>query len=377
MRTRILGLPLLDVALALTLCAVKITLLATGVQAGSGVFGYVTAPLWTLPFAWRRVHPVAVAAVVMSADLAELAAVGYHNSIVALAAFMLASYSVGAYAGSVWRMVAGMWVTLVAGLVSEFSSGRPHSAAGLLSTLGGDAALLFVPFCVGLALRQQRLRAQALERLAVHLDREREESARAAVTEERARIARELHDEVAHAMSVIAVQADAAEGALAHDPALVAPPLVAIRQTAREALTDMRRVLGALGGVERAPEPGLARVDALVEQARASGLAVDLRVEGEPVPLPAALDLTAYRVVQEGLTNVRKHSAARHVDIVLRYAADRLDLELADDGDARCAGDGSGRGLAGIRERVTLLGGCFAAGPRTRGFAVQVWLPLT
>jgi signal transduction histidine kinase len=229
-------------------------------------------------------------------------------------------------------------------------------------------------------VRQQRLRAEALEQLAVELEREREERARAAVAEERTRIARELHDEVAHAMSVIAVQADAAEGALAHDPALVQRPLVAIRETAREALADMRRVLGALRGDEQAelaPEPGLARAGALLEHARAGGLEVELRVEGEPAPLPPALDLTAYRVLQEGLTNVRRHAAARRVEVVLRYNRDAVGVEVVDDGGGPGSGSGGGRGMAGIRERVALLGGEFVAGPRARGFALKVTLPLT
>src|SRR5581483_5907257 len=148
-----------------------------------------------------------------------------------------------------------------------------------------------------------------------------------------ARIARELHDEVAHAMSVIAVQADAAEGALTRDPALVESPLVAIRETARSALADMRRVLGGLRGdehAELAPDPGLARLATLLEQARAGGLDVDLRIEGEPLPLPPALDLAAYRVLQEGLTNVRKHAGARRVEVVLRYGRDEVGVEIAD-----------------------------------------------
>jgi signal transduction histidine kinase len=188
-----------------------------------------------------------------------------------------------------------------------------------------------------------------------------------------------LHDEVAHAMSVIAVQADAAEGALAHDPALVERPLVAIRETARSALADMRRVLGALRGdehAELAPEPGLARAGALLEQARSSGLEVELRIEGEPVPLRPALDLAAYRVLQEGLTNVRKHAAARRVEVVLRYGRDAIGVEVSDDGNGSGGGgSGTGRGLAGIRERVTLLGGEFVAGPRAHGFALRVTLP--
>jgi signal transduction histidine kinase len=154
---------------------------------------------------------------------------------------------------------------------------------------------------------------------------------------------------------------------------------LAIRETARDALADMRRVLGALRGAEGpelTPEPGLARLGELLGQSRAAGLEVDLRIEGEPAPLPPALDLTAYRILQEGLTNVRKHSGARVAEVVVRYARDSVGIEVADDGDGSGSGSGSGRGLAGIRERVALLGGEFVAGPRARGFALRVTLPL-
>jgi signal transduction histidine kinase len=249
-------------------------------------------------------------------------------------------------------------------------------------TLWNVVGLMFVlvaPLLGALWVRQLRLRTVMLEQLTEQLEREREERARFAVAEERARIARELHDEVAHAMSVIAVQADAAEGALAKDPALVERPLVAIRETARGALNDMRRVLGALRAgedAELAPEPGLERIGRLVKHARAAGLEVDLRIEGEPSPLPAPVDLAAYRVLQEGLTNVRKHAAAKRVEITVRYSYDAVAIEVADDGDGAGNGGGSGRGLAGLRERVTLLGGEFIAGPRHRGFALRVTLPL-
>lgn len=249
----------------------------------------------------------------------------------------------------------------------------------LFANVFGNTALVVVPFFAGLALREQRLRARAMEELARRLDRERHERARTAVAEERERIARELHDEIAHAMSVIAVQADAAEGALSTDPALVRAPLVAIRDTARSALDDMRRVLGILRNepAELAPATGLARINDLLAQVRAAGLAVDLRVEGEPSPLPPALDVAAYRVVQEGLTNVRKHSGADRADVVLRYRQNLVEVEVLDAGEGSGGGEGSGHGLAGIRERTAILGGEFVAGPRERGFALKVSLPLT
>jgi signal transduction histidine kinase len=375
----LLGLPLPDVALAIGLLVVKLAGMATGAQPGGGLASWLLAPLWTLSLAWRQRRPLAVALVVAATNAVEVALVGSHDSIVFLAAFLLVPYSLAAHERSAGRMALGLAALFAAGGISQAAQPSPGSAGDWVPTIAGDLALVVVPFLVGLALRQQRLRADTLEQLAVQLEREREERARAAVAEERTRIARELHDEIAHAMSVIAVQADAAEGALGRDPALVERPLLAIRETARDALSDMRRVLGALRSGEQAqlaPEPGLARLGSLLEQTRASGLEVDLRIEGEPVPLPPPLDLAAYRVVQEGLTNVRKHAAARRVEVVVRYDRDAVGVEVSDDGDGAGAGGGTGRGLAGIRERVALLGGEFAAAPRSTGFALRVTLPL-
>jgi signal transduction histidine kinase len=369
----ILGLPLLDALLASALFAIKLATLAAGVQPGPAAM-YASLPFWTLPFAFRRRYPVAVAAVVAVTGALEYVAVGYHDSVVALFAWVFVAYNNGARIQSPRRLALATAISGAAGV----SVGIAHGPR----TLWNVVALLFLllaPLLAGLWVRQLRLRAVMLEQLAQQLEREREEQARSAVTEERARIARELHDEVAHAMSVIAVQADAAEGALATDPALVERPLVAIRETARAALADMRRVLGGLRSGEDAeltPGPGLERIGMLVEQARADGLEVDLRIEGEPAPLPQSLDLAAYRVLQEGLTNVRKHAGARQVEIVVRYGPDTVAVAVVDDGDGTGAGGGTGRGLPGLRERVTLLGGELVVGPRSGGFALRATLPL-
>lgn len=370
----VLGLPLVDVGLAVGLFAIKLAALATGVQEAPAAM-YAFAPLWTLPLAWRRRYPVVVAFAIGLTGLTEYVVAGYRDSVVALFVWVLIPYTIGAYVRGVGRIALAMTIAGGAGVLVGVAHGP--------RTLWNIVALLFVqvaPLLAGLWVSQLRLRAVTLEQLARQLERERDERARTAIAEERARIARELHDEVAHAMSVIAVQADAAEGALARDPALVERPLVAIRETARDALADMRRVLGGLRGTDPAaltPEPGLARIGGLVEQMRASGLDVDLRIEGEPAPLPPSLDLAAYRVLQEGLTNVRKHAAARRVDVVVRYEPHAVAVEVSDDGDGSGPGGGTGRGLAGLRERVALLGGEFVAGPRPRGFALRVRLPLT
>ena len=368
------GVPRLDVALAIGLCALRLGTLASGLQPGSGAVSYLATFALTLPLAWRSRYPFAVAVIASGTAVVEVAVGGYHNSVVSLAVWLILPYSLGAHETRTPRLLAGCAATAVAGLWVAVDQG-PVTLWNVIAVVG----LLAASLLAGLWVRQMRLRAQTLERLAAQLEHERDERARSAVAEERARIARELHDEVAHAMSVIAVQADAAEGALAHDPALVRSPLLAIRETARGALTDMRRVLGALRGdeqVELAPEPGLARIGGLIEQARTAGIEVELRTEGEPTPLPPALDVAAYRVVQEGLTNVRKHAGARHVEIAIRYGRDSIGVAVADDGDASGGGGGSGRGLAGVRERVALLGGEFVAGPRAGGWALSVTLPI-
>jgi signal transduction histidine kinase len=354
-------------ALALGLFAIKLVTLVTGIQPGVGAVSYVVLPLWTLPLAWRRIRPAQVAVAVAAAAVLEGAIGGYSDSVVSLACLILVPYSVAVYFANAHEFALGLGAILSAGMFSALGQ-----TGGALGNITAALFLLAAAVGAGLWVRQMRVHTETLELSG-------EERVRTALAEERARIARDLHDEVAHAMSVIAVQADAAEGALAHDPTLVQAPLVAIRETARGALGDMRRVLGSLRGTESAstsPEPGLSRLDALVEQTRAGGLAIDLVVEGDARPLPQALDVAAYRVLQEALTNVRKHSGAQRVQVVLRYQATTIAIEVADDGDGSGAGGGSGRGLVGIRERVGLLGGQLVAAPAAQGFVVRAILPL-
>jgi signal transduction histidine kinase len=194
------------------------------------------------------------------------------------------------------------------------------------------------------------------------------------VAEERARIARELHDVVAHGVSVIAVQADAAEAALEHDPARAGRPLRSIRGSAQDALAEMRRMVGVLGEThERGPQPGLAQLPALIEQA---GVPVEFAQDGEPVAVPASLDLTAYRIVQEALTNVRKHAGSAPTSVHVSWQPDTLHLSVRDRGPGP-NGHGDGHGLVGMRERVRIHGGRLHAGPAAGGgFEVVAELPL-
>jgi signal transduction histidine kinase len=215
-----------------------------------------------------------------------------------------------------------------------------------------------------------------IEEKAKRLEREREVEAQRAVAEEQARIARELHDVVAHALSVIVVQAAAADDVFDVDPRRAREPIRAIELASRAALGDLRRVLGVLqDGAEYEPQPGLGHLDGLVEQVRATGLDVSLEFEGAARPLPAAVDLSAYRIVQEALTNTLKHAGAAHATVRVRYGDD-LRLEIRDDGDGVATAT-VGSGLIGMRERVTMLGGSVDAGARPEGgYLVSAHIPI-
>jgi signal transduction histidine kinase len=240
---------------------------------------------------------------------------------------------------------------------------------------GGPWLLAFV-----LGTRTQQTRE--LRERAERAERERERLASEAVAEERARIARELHDVVAHSVSVMVVQAAGVRRLLKSDQEREREALLVVERIGREALTEMRRMLGVLrasGDVAAlAPQPGMQHIDKLVDQARRAGLTVELEVVGEAVQLPTGLDLSAYRIVQEGLTNVLKHGEQAKAHVRVRYGADEIELEVVDEGETTAAAvTDDGHGLAGMRERVAVYGGEFEAGPREEGgFRVLARLPL-
>ncbi|MDP8910255.1 MAG: histidine kinase, partial [Chloroflexota bacterium] len=213
------------------------------------------------------------------------------------------------------------------------------------------------------------------------LERERAEQAHA-VAEERARIARELHDIVAHSVSATVLQAEAADEVLTHSPDRARQSLDKIKHTGREALGELRLLLGIMRneneGQRIAPQPRVADLERLVEEAQAEDLAVTLTIEGERRELPPGIDLSAYRIVQEALTNVRKHAGRpANASVVVRYAETTLELEIVDDGQGPRAQDGHGQGLIGMHERVLLFGGDLHAGPgAVGGFVVRARFPL-
>jgi signal transduction histidine kinase len=270
----------------------------------------------------------------------------------------------------------GLAIVLGSGAVIVYNDPR-HSAGELVFT----PILFALAWLVGYAVRERAAQAEAAEARASHAERERETAARIAVAEERARIARELHDIVAHAVSVMVLQVGAVRHKLPDELTDDRDALRDVERTGRAALSEMRRLLGAMrrdgDGVELSPQPGLASLEPLLDEIRRAGLAVDLHLEGDPVPLPYAIDLSAYRIIQEGLTNALKHANAHRADVIVRYEPDEIRIDVRDDGRGPSATDGLGHGLVGIRERVNLYGGEMSAGAANgRGFILSTRLPL-
>jgi signal transduction histidine kinase len=280
---------------------------------------------------------------------------------------------------SVRQAGAGLVIVLAcAGIVVANEPGA--TAENLVSV----PVLFGIGWLVGYALRERTERTEAAEERARRAEQERESAARVAVAEERSRIARELHDVVAHAVSVIVLQVGAVRHRMPESAEQDREALKNVEETGRTALAEMRRLLSAMREdgeePELAPRPGLEHLDKLVrEVVRSTGLDVRVRVRGEPTALPRGLDLSAYRIVQEGLTNSLKHSGAGEVDVTVDYGPTELRLEVRDNGrgDHGTAGDGRGHGLLGIRERAKIFGGDMVAGPAPGGgFLLRARLPL-
>jgi signal transduction histidine kinase len=251
-------------------------------------------------------------------------------------------------------------------------------------TLWGGPVLLAAVFgaawAIGSAARNRRAYLDQLHARAADLERERDQRAALAVAAERGRISREVHDVVAHGLSLIVIQAQGADAALDHRPADTRGALRTIVRTGRDSLTDMRRMLDALGEVEDTwhPQPGLDALPSLLDRVRQAGTPVSLRVDGTVTTLPAPVDLSAYRVVQEALTNVMKHAGpGARADVVVRYSDTRLGIHVTDDGRGRSADSDGGNGLRGMDSRVRLLGGRLDTGPGPDGgFLIRAELPI-
>jgi signal transduction histidine kinase len=341
----------------------------------------VTGPKWllvatglavTVPLAWRRVAPLPALLFVMAAAAAAGLVAADSDEVaqapqLPLLAEILAVYSVAAHAER---------GTALIGLLVSF--------AALIAGEPGDF-IVMGPAWTGIWLAGRLVRAREqdarrLRELAQALERERVEEARLAVAEERTRIARELHDVVAHAMSTIVLEAGAERVNLDEGQASARQALHSIERTGRQALAEMRRLVGVLRTENEEPEllpqPSLTQLDLLIEQVGGAGLPVELRLVGEPVQLAPGLDISAYRIVQEALTNVLKHGGDARAKVVVAYGDRLLEIEIVDDGRGGTP-NGGGHGIVGMRERVALFGGSLEAGGREGGgFAVRARLPL-
>jgi signal transduction histidine kinase len=370
--------PLLDVWLALVLLALGAAYVvdasALAGHRASGLLAQALAAGAVALRGKRALGSLALAAVAYAGECL-LAGAG-PGSPATIAALLLTTYSAAALARARRGAIGAACIAL----------GTPAAIA--LGLAGADAAdvvlpvvIFAIPWLSGRAVAAYRRRGDELRDLARRLARERDARARLAVLDERTRIARELHDSIAHAISVMVLQAGAAEQVLDSDPAQARAALRAIQRVGREALDQLGTLLGLLepagNRAPLAPRPGLAELERLLDTVRRAGLPVRLTTLGEAVPLPAALDATAFRVIQEALTNALRHSGGAPTQVTIRYASDGMHLDIVDIGAAPPRRPPDGHGLAGMRERIAHHGGRLEAGPGPAGagFAVSAFLP--
>jgi signal transduction histidine kinase len=356
-----------DVLIALALLAGMELQLALGHAPGPEPLGIGGAVALALPIVWRRSHPLAAAVAFAAASALQAAAGGgvYESApplAGAIVAGAVAFYSLGVYAADgearigLAAGIAGLWATVVlAGHVE------------LQSFLFSAGLVALSPWLAGRVTRSRKLRAIAMER--------------AAASEERQRIARELHDVVAHGVVLMVLQAQGARRILDRDPARAREAVEAIEETGKTALEEIRGSLAILreedARADRVPQPTLADLGALIEEMRRAGLAVDLRIEGDARAIPDGVDRSAYRIIQEALTNTIKHAGLVSTRVTVAYGSHDLTLEVVDDGPGRSDSGDGGQGLAGMRERVRVFGGELEAHTRNgRGFVVRARIPL-
>jgi signal transduction histidine kinase len=332
-----------------------------------GPLGALIVAAASLALIWRRRAPFAVL-VVIAALAAAYGLLGYHDGLVGFP-LVIATYTVAAHRPRGGVLTASALVALSAWLVLLILG---PDEPGPLEIVLDLVAVVVLPFLIGRIAWNRRRR----------IDRDRERAALDAVAEERARISRELHDVVAHAMGVMVVQAGAARTVLTNNPGSAARALERIEDTGRTGIAEMRRLLGiyaADGDAARDPQPGLARLDELLDTMRGAGLPVEVVTEGEVRPLPPGIDLILYRVVQESLTNTLKHGGDARARVVIRYEPDAMEVEVADDGRGplpATAQAPAGHGLIGMRERAALYAGSLDAGARPGGgFLVRARIP--
>jgi len=330
--------------------------------------------LLAITLVWRRRVPLVVTVVVAAlATIEAIAGVPLAEPIVPLLAAVIATFTVAAHRplGPAATGVAIMVVAIGTQTLVQHN-GVGNFVFGLIVVGGAwvTARLVYARTRENVALQAQTGR----------LAEERDASAKQAAAAERGRIARELHDVIAHSVSVMVVQAGAAERVVAREPGRAEEAMRAVQDTGRQALSEMAHLLGMLreDGEELGfvPQPGISDLPALVAQARSAGLAVELHIEGERHPVPAGVELSLFRIVQEALTNVRKHAGLAHATVVLRYRPGAVEAVVSDDGRGSSNRYSGGHGLIGMQERSNLYGGALHAGPGpTGGFVVRVSMP--
>jgi len=321
---------------------------------------------------WRRSYPLTVLGVILSA-LIVLTVIDYPYDLFGLP---VALYSVGRYVSNDRWSDIGLIVSIAVAAISELI------AEGLLEDIGGAFFILFLVWFIGRRIRIRGDYLLVLQERTEHLEREQENEAQRAVVEERTRVARELHDVVAHQVSLMTVQAGAAKTVLLADPKGARRAMEAVENAGRQALSELRHLMGVLrpetDNGDLVPQPGVADIPRLVQHLKDAGLAISLTMEGDYTHLPARVDLSVYRIVQEALTNVLKHAGAKsktEVQLVRNHLG--IDIEVLDDGEGITILPGSGHGLSGMRERVVQLSGKISTGSRSSGgFLVQVFIPI-
>jgi signal transduction histidine kinase len=364
--------------LVLTFAVASVVEAAVSRHAEHRVAAAVLALGWSLPFLARRRYPlwaplavcasVGVLTVINSTQAANNLTMPFVAAIAAAISFGLIPERRHAIAG---------WAALVAtAAIVGFKAGSAFS------DFFWTMLILTLAWFFGAALGTRTEQARELQERVDTVERERSVAAERATSEERARIARELHDVVAHSVSVMVVQASGVRRLLQDGQHREREALLLVEQIGRQALSEMRKMLGVMRTGDESPaalspQPGLEHVDRLIAQVEEAGLPVTLRVEGIRPELSPGVDLSAYRIVQEGLTNALKHGKGAHAEVLIRYVDSRVQLEIADDGPGRPATDGLGHGLVGMRERVALYGGTLEAGPRNGGgFLLRAELPV-
>jgi signal transduction histidine kinase len=370
---------LVDAAIAAGLTVLSLGALAAGApdMGAQGVANVALLLLQSVPLVVRRLLPVPVFVVVFAAIAVQILILPAGAELRSGLGPLVALYTIGE---RLERRAALPLLGVALVGVGALYLARIPLPEGLQPFI--QTELVFVAsWFIGDSVRIRGLYTQSLEQTAELLARQREERARRAVSEERERIAREMHDAVTHHVSVIVIQAGGALRALGRRPEDAREALEAIDHTGRQALTDMRRMLGILGENEgQEPMPGLDRLGDLLEQVRTAGLAVELSIEGERRALDPGLELSAYRIIQEGLTNSLKHAAGGRARVTVRYDLGSLAISVEDE-RGRAPGppiepEHEGRGLVGMRERVAMFRGTFEAAPTARGFRVHARLPL-